>query len=199
MVETTVQPAAEGAVGGTPKRADPLADLSVLQRVSTAGLIPAGETVILALKPSRWFVMLSRGGLFVVWGIAMLAAWYFGPMLDMPIGTRGLQALVLAAGVAALLWSALDWQTRLYLLTDRRMVRVAGIIRQTVREVPLRNVQSVTMSRSARERLTGIGSLGVSSAGSDGYEVTWRMVSRPREALRVVREAVERYGRDGAP
>ncbi len=205
MVETGVQPAAGGVGGAVGTRGGArdggatLAGLSTLQRISTAGLIPEGEAVILAIKPSRWFLLLSRGGLWVGWLIALLAAWWLGPLLDTATGARGVIPLVLAAGVAIMLLAALDWQTRLYLLTDRRIVRIAGILRQTVREIPLRNIQSVTLTKSLRERLTGVGSLGVSSAGSDGYEVAWWMIGKPEETLRRVRETIDRYGPPGGP
>ncbi len=161
------------------------------------GVLPDGETVILALKPSVWFVLLSRLG----WLVAIVAAGVVWNLLS-DYGSitlpRSTIFSVTAAALAAVLgWRALDWQLRVYVLTDRRILRVSGVLRQTAIEVPLARVQSVVLVKSIRERLVGLGSVGVSSAGSDGVEVGWYMIRDPEEALATVRKAIDRYGRGG--
>ncbi|MFN0012877.1 MAG: PH domain-containing protein [Phycisphaerales bacterium] len=159
--------------------------------------MPDGETVILAVKPSIWFVLLSRLG----WLVAIVSvgvAWKLLSDFSSVTLPRSTIFSVTAAALAAVLgWRALDWQLRVYVLTDRRILRVSGVLRQTAIEVPLSRVQSVVLYKSIRERVVGIGSLGVSSAGSDGVEVGWYMVCDPEETLETVRQAIERYGRGG--
>ena len=94
-----------------------------------------------------------------------------------------------------LCWQALDWWNRLYILTDRRVVRRMGVLRIYVFETPLRHVQHTSVFASIRERLFALGTIGFATAGSDTYEAFWVMVAKPFDVHRVVVEAIERYGR----
>jgi hypothetical protein len=65
-------------------------------------------------------------------------------------------------------------------------------------EIPLARVQQVMLYKSLRERVCGLGTPGVSSAGSgDVSFVFWNMVSRPEERMRVMRETIDRYAGNG--
>lgn len=166
-----------------------------LQHSALLGTLPDGEAVILALKPSVWFVVLSRLG----WLLA-LAALGVGWNLVSGLGTIALPRSTIFSATAALLagvlgWRALDWQLRLYVLTDRRILRISGILRQTTTEIPLARVQCVALHKSLRERLCGLGSIGISSASAASAEVLWYMLRRPHEALAAVRDAVDRHTR----
>ena len=159
------------------------------------GTLPDGEAVILALKPSVWFVILSRFG----WLLAITALGV-GWNLVSDFGTIALPRSTIFSVTAALLagvlgWRAVDWQLRLYVLTDRRILRISGIVRQTTIEIPLAKVQSVALHKSLRERLCGLGSIGISSGSAQAVQVSWYMLRRPHEALAAVREAVDRHTR----
>ena len=47
----------------------------------------------------------------------------------------------------------LEWLSRLYVLTDKRMIAVAGVLRQGVSDVPLRNVRNLVIVRGVMDRL----------------------------------------------
>ncbi len=173
---------------------------------AAASCVPEGEVIILRLKPHPLFILLSvLAPVMICGGCALLFRWLSarpiqvlrGPVLEFPdLGRLWMAPLAFAA--MALCWQALEWCARTYLLTDRRVVRVSGVLRQVVIEVPLPRVQQVMMYRSFRERICGLGTPGISSAASGDLSfVFWNMVSRPGERTRVLRETIEKYGGAG--
>lgn len=169
-----------------------------------AAYLADGETVILALKPSFWFVVIKRAGalstLACLWllmaGIERLG-WF-----DFQLTGVGLAFIIIA--VALLLWLAIDRTTRLYLLTDKRVLRVSGILTRTSVEIPLHKVTTVALHRSFTERLTGVGSILFTSAAAGGGEgaagdLVWYMIDNPVAAVRTVRETLSRYGGGPTP
>lgn len=173
---------------------------------AAASCVPEGEVIILRLKPHPLFIVLSvLAPVLICAACAWLIRWVSarpiqllrGPVLEFPDLGR-LWMLPLAFAALALAWQTLEWWARTYLLTDRRVVRVSGVLRQVVIEVPLPRVQQVMMYRSFRERICGLGTPGVSSAASGDLSFAfWNMVSRPSERTRVLRETIQRYGGNG--
>ncbi len=160
------------------------------------GLLQGGEVIILLLRPSLLFVPLgSLGGLALVailaLGLALLAiriTW---------IPWSEAQAYALGAALAAgrLLWQTLDWWGRVYVLTDRRIIRRMGVLHVSAFEAPLRSIQHTSVFQRIRERLFGLGTIGFATAGSDVFDAFWVMVRHPFAVHRTVTEAIERYGR----
>lgn len=160
----------------------------------TPSFVPAGERVRLSIKPSPLFILLAPlRSLVATLGLSLGAfALLRGGWLTKSWGLDPALALWIGAGVAWLLLigSILDWLGRRYVLTDRRLLRVRGVLRQHVADVPLDRVQSLELSRRLRERLFGLGSVGVLTAGSGGLpELWWAMVPRPHAVLDRLREA----------
>lgn len=136
----------------------------------------------LSFPPSPWFIFLHRAG----WTLLFLAAFVVAIGLQSP----GAAVVALAAAIAHLALNALDRACRDYHLSDTHVVRRSGILRRAEVQVPLDRVQSITVLRSIRERLFGLGTLAVSTAGSDGFEFTWYMIPNPHAALDALRDRV---------
>ena len=92
-------------------------------------------------------------------------------------------------------WQALEWYSRVYILTDRRIIRRMGVLRVAVFETQLKNIQHTSVFRSVRERTLRLGSIGFATAGSDLFEAYWVMIERPFQVHRVVVRAIEKYGK----
>jgi hypothetical protein len=169
-----------------------------------AAYLAGGETVILALRPSFWFVVIKRAGsLAALAGLWLLMAlierlgWY-----DFNLAPIGLAFVFIAACV--LLWLAVDRASRLYLLTDKRVLRVSGIFSRTSVEIPLHKVTTVVLHRSFTERLVGVGSILFTSAaagggGAGGGDLVWYIVDGPASVVGTVRETLARYGGGPTP
>lgn len=160
-----------------------------------AHLVPPGEVVVLARRASLWYVLLAR----LEWLLAMAAV----TVVALVLGAHtwaGVSAVVVVASGAlpaalVLLYLALDWMTRLYLLTDRRVIRVQGIVRQTTVDVALERIENMTLARSARERLLGLGTLWFASAAATIGEFGWSYMTEPAAVMQTVRETIERRRR----
>jgi dephospho-CoA kinase len=134
------------------------------------------------------------GGIVAVTLLGRWAAAEWGaPGTTVTITWIGVGAL---AGV--LLWSCLDWAARTYTLTGGAVMRESGVIRRVRVEMPLRNVQNITIVRSLRERLFGLGTPVFASAAGGAGQFSWYMVSAPGEVVETVKRAVDQAG-GGAP
>jgi len=161
-----------------------------------ADLIQDDEVIILLIRPSAWYILLgSLGRLALIAIITMMLAYLPNRITWLP--WTDANAFTLGAGLVtlSLAWQTLDWFGRVYVLTDRRLIRKKGVLRVAVFEAALSRIQHTSVFRSMRERLTGVGTIGFATAGSDTYEAFWAMIARPYAVHKTVVEAINRYGR----
>ncbi|MEL7089313.1 MAG: PH domain-containing protein, partial [Planctomycetota bacterium] len=96
---------------------------------------------------------------------------------------------------ARLFWQFLEWLSRVYVLTDQRVVTLGGVLRVRVFEAPLNNLTHNELLFSLRERFFALGTLAFYTAGSGLAEAYWVMVARPLEVHAKVVETLKRYRR----
>lgn len=143
-----------------------------------------GEEVILVTRPHWLYLLLDRPGVSLFLIAVCIGVWF----ITTDWLTR-LCGVVLLVGW--LLWQLAERQSRTYVLTSRRVVSVAGLLRQRVVDAPIRNVRQVTMYKSIPERVLGLGSLGFATAGTGGQDVVWRLVERPGECFSEARKLID--------
>ena len=78
--------------------------------------------------------------------------------------------------VGVVVWNALVAQAREYVLTDRRILRGAGVFQRIVTDLPLTSIQHIELTRLVRERVFGLGSIGFNTAGTAWTEAYWVMI-----------------------
>ena len=160
-----------------------------------ADLLQGGETILLIVKPSPWYILLSILGPLVVLIALTVIAYVLAANATIP-GLNRREAiaagtLVLAARIT---WQVLEWLSRIYVLTDRRVIRRMGVLRTFTFETSLRNIQHTELIRTIRERLFCLGTVGFATAGTDVFEAFWVMVARPQAVHRRLVQAINRYG-----
>jgi hypothetical protein len=163
-----------------------------------ATVVPAehlqdGEVVILAVKPSRWFALLVSWPWIVLAGIVAVATWLAGGALAASHTARLVVLACCAVACTRVTVACFQWLGRLYVLTDRRVLRFRGIFREEVYGCPLRHLLHVHLSATLPERALGVGSL--LFQGDDrapAGEGHWLHLARPQEVLRLVEEARHR-------
>jgi uncharacterized membrane protein YdbT with pleckstrin-like domain len=164
------------------------------------GLIHDDEIIILLLRPSVLFIPLSCLPSVATLALAAFFFAYLAPFVatwQLWISWTGAQALSVGFGfiILRLAWQVLEWYSRVYVLTDRRVLRRMGVLRVAVFQAELKSIQHTSVFAGVRERLFGLGSIGFATAGSDTFDAFWVMVRQPFAVHRVVAEAIRRYGK----
>lgn len=143
-----------------------------------------GEEVIIVTRPHWLYLLLDRPGVSLFLFAVCIGVWF----ITTDWLTR-LCSVVLLVGW--LIWQLAERQSRTYVLTSRRVVAVAGLLRQRVVDAPIKNVRQVTMYKSIPERVLGLGSLAFATAGTGGQDVIWRLIERPGERFGQARKLID--------
>ncbi len=164
---------------------------SGVMEMPLAGAVPAelldgGETVLFAVKPSAWFVLIVSArwlAAAIVLGVLSYTvipsqyAWYASQA-----------AILMAAG--RLSWATFEWVARFYVLTNRRVMSIRGVIAAEIFAAPLRTIERTAVFESPGERVFRVGSVEFAS-GSMGRGA-WEIVARPVEMHERLQHAIRR-------
>jgi len=178
--------------------ADPLAGAAVRARADALlpdELLQPGEVIVLLLKPSVLYVVLACLKSLVL--IVLLTA--AGVTIARASGDGDLAQQIAVAGsglaLARVAWQFFEWLSRVYVLTDQRVIAVGGVLRVRVFETPFKHIAQTELYFSLRERVFALGTLVFSTPGTGGRDAAWEMVARPLEVHAKVVETLKRYGR----
>ncbi|MCK6457365.1 MAG: PH domain-containing protein [Phycisphaerae bacterium] len=153
-------------------------------------LLSGGEIVIFAIKPSLWFIPLVSArwiGAMVLLGLA--ARWLPWTSMTLP-----LMKLAVGLGLLRLAWATMQWSTRLYVLTNRRVMRIRGVFTVQIFECQLGRIQNTAITLSMTERVLRVGTILISTAAGveGGGSASWKIVARPVEIHEQLRAAIDR-------
>ncbi|HEX8746658.1 MAG TPA: PH domain-containing protein [Pyrinomonadaceae bacterium] len=81
-----------------------------------------------------------------------------------------------------------------YTLTDSKIEIDQGFIARTTRNIPLRNIQDVTVSASIPQRLLGFGNLIIDNASETGGTTVLRNINDPRHYADLLLRELRRWG-----
>ena len=130
----------------------------------------ADEQVIFTLRPTLIFVLI-RYGIAAVITIATAAV--VGIVSNRISGLSGPVAFAIILGVAIIVFSNPIYKHILrrravYTLTNHKLEMRYGIIAKITRNIPLRNIQDVTVTASVWQRLLNLGDIEIESASEAG-------------------------------
>jgi hypothetical protein len=182
--------ASEGTAGAAHATLAPLASLLSREHLQN------GETVLLVLRPSLWFIVFNSALFIAAVAFCLAAAIVFNG-LEGRLRERYLEiGIFLSAGWIT--WSVLLWLGRLYILTDLRILRLTGVFSRETFDCPLRRVAETRMLQSARDRLLRVGSIEITPSDSSMGHASWQTVARPAEVIQVIQAAITRARQSGA-
>jgi Bacterial PH domain/Short C-terminal domain len=160
------------------------------------GLLSTGERVMHREK-QHWFV--------VVWGarfaiLAVIAAVVLlilrgslsGPTQDV-LNYAGIALFV--GGVALLIWVVLRYLNQEYILTNRRVIAVEGVLNKRVTDSSLEKINDAMLTQSIFGRIFGFGDLEILTASEAGISL-FRMLINPMGFKRAMLDAKHEYERD---
>lgn len=130
----------------------------------------ADEQVIFTLRPTLIFVLIR----YVVAAVITIAAAALVGILSgsFPV-LGGINALLLILGVAVLvftnpIYNHILRRREVYTLTNHKLEMRYGIIAKITRNIPLRNIQDVTVTSSVWQRFLNLGDIEIESASEAG-------------------------------
>jgi hypothetical protein len=163
----------------------------------TSHLLQDGEVVLLILKPSLWFILLSALRFIAVVLISMITAALLNRYQYLPGQNLTYQELGLFVLGGRVMWAVLQWMGRLYILTDLRIIRLSGVFSLEIFDCPLRKVARTRLVRSMRERLTATGTIEIIPADDSLPINSWSTIARPVQVHEQVVAAINRAKQGG--
>jgi hypothetical protein len=168
-----------------------------------ADLLGGQEVIILAVKPSAWFVLLSSLPVLAsatVVGVVAYVVNVYHPRTPAQV----VLTLCAAGGMGRLIFACWQWLGRTYVLTNLRIIVVRGLMNVQVTAAGLTDVRRVVLEASLSERVVSAGSI-FCLAGTDAdpgrtdladpSAVAWNVISRPQQIHEIIEDAVRRAHR----
>jgi hypothetical protein len=166
------------------------------------GLLSTGERIAHREK-QHWFVLLWGAKLAVaaiILGLVLLLLTQaLPPDQREALGTImgfGSAALVIG-GLGVLGWHILRYLNQEYVLTNRRVIQVAGVLNKTSMDSSLEKINDARLSQSVFGRMFGFGDLDILTAAETGIE-RFRMIRNPVGFKKAMLDAKHEYERDVA-
>jgi len=193
MSTTTLESTSFSGIGpGTTAEAPPEESAASTENVRLpVELLDGGEVLILALKPSLWFVLFDSLKWIVAGGVVITGAALAGGRMDLVSYSALIQGtvLVIACRVAVAL---LRWVSRFYVLTNRRVLRICGVLRVHVLDIALVDVINTRVTVSWHEHGAGLGTIRFACEQAASNDTAWHNIARPDAVHAQVRRAIER-------
>jgi PH (Pleckstrin Homology) domain-containing protein len=164
----------------------------VVASAASEKLLHEGELILLAIKPSGWYVVLVSWPVLVVTAAIAAGAILASQVFNAVIPGQMICLLCLAAAAFRVAWACGQWVGKLYMLTSRRVVSIRGVGRVTIEDCPLTRIGSTHITHSTGERLLGIGTLAFRSREEGCPAGAWEHLSQPADVRELVEEAIRR-------
>lgn len=160
-------------------------------QVVPAELLDGGETVILALRPSMWYlVLVSARWLLGAAIVILLGPWLAG--VYPAISQLAITQFAVVVTAVRLVLALVQWSSRLYVLTNRRVMCYRGVTRICLFEAPLVRIRNTYVKTRSIERLCNVGSIGFSLEGRQKVDGWWEQVGEPHNVHKRIRRAIEK-------
>jgi uncharacterized membrane protein YdbT with pleckstrin-like domain len=142
-------------------------------------LLADREKIILIAR-QHWFLLLSVIAfeiviILILIAVTIIAGTYL-PEFALFIGAAG--AILLLLPIATMLRDILDWMNRQYIVSNRRVIQISGILNKNVTDSSLEKVTDVKMEQSAFGRLFDYGDIEILTASEFGVNL-FRRIEEP--------------------
>lgn len=139
-------------------------------------LLANRERIILVAR-QHWFILVGAIVLEIIMilvliGLTILAGFYW-EQFALLIGAIG--AVLLLIPLATLLRDILQWMNRQFIVTNRRVIQLSGVLNKNVTDSSLVKVTDVKMTQSAFGRLFDYGNIEILTASEFGVNLFQRI------------------------
>ncbi len=161
------------------------------QPAAAVAMLGGDELIELSLKPAVAFIaIVSARAVVCLLILASAAAWLARNQTSTTLAF--LSACFTLAALARVGWAAVKWASRLYVLTNRRVMRFSGVLHVSSAEVRLTLVRDVRLTQTRMQRLLRVATLEIQRDDAPGDPLIWDHIARPVEVAEIVRRAVRR-------
>jgi uncharacterized membrane protein YdbT with pleckstrin-like domain len=125
------------------------------------------EQVVFTLRPTMIFVAVR----YIIAALVLLAAAALMGLLASKVSEQVALLVILGVGLLAFanpVYHHIQRKREVYTLTNHKLEMRYGIIAKTIRNIPLRNIQDVTVTASVWQRFLNLGDIGIDSASETG-------------------------------
>jgi membrane protein YdbS with pleckstrin-like domain len=160
------------------------------------GLLSTGERLMHREK-QHWFVFVWGARYTILAVIVAVILLVFKNNLNQPFqDILNYAAIALfVGGVALLIWIVLRYLNQEYILTNRRVIAVEGVLNKKVTDSSLEKINDAMLTQSIFGRIFGFGDLEVLTASEAGISL-FRMLINPMAFKRAMLDAKHEYERD---
>lgn len=165
------------------------------------GLLSTGEHIIHRNKQHPFIFIWGARWTILAVILATLLLWISGNM-DTEGVSGTLKTLLIYAvlvmyigGIAVFAWTALRYVNQEYVLTNRRVIQVAGVLNRTATDSSLEKINDAVLSQSIFGRMFDFGDLRVLTAAEAGIE-QFRMIKGPITFKKKMLDAKHEYELD---
>jgi membrane protein YdbS with pleckstrin-like domain len=160
------------------------------------GLLSTGERIMHREK-QHWFVFVwgARYTIFAV--IAAVILLVLKENLSAPLRdiVNNVALALFVVGVAVLVWVFLRYLNQEYVLTNRRVIMVEGVLNKKSTDSSLEKINDAVLTQSIFGRIFGFGDLEVLTASEAGISL-FRMLVNPVAFKRAMLDAKHEYEQD---
>ncbi len=167
------------------------------------GLLSTGETVVHREKQHWWvFVWGAKWTIFAIIVAILLFAVGNGLAADGASGfvktvTGWVSAGLLVVGLAFLVWTTMTYLSQEYVVTNRRVIQVSGVVNKRAVDSSLEKINDAVLTQSVFGRALDFGDLEILTA-SDAAISDFHMLKRPIAFKKAMLDAKHEYERDVA-
>jgi hypothetical protein len=163
----------------------------VARQASLQQLLSEGELVLLSVKPSAWFIPLTSVRTLAVLALIAVGGHYLGRVLPMGIGPQTVEVSCGLLALGRLAVACCQWAGTLYVLTNRRVLRIRGAIKVAIVGCPLTDIRHTALLITGRlERFGKIGTLFFQTDRGNLTGGEWLHIARPTDILEAIDKAV---------
>ncbi|MFI5261928.1 MAG: PH domain-containing protein [Candidatus Limnocylindrales bacterium] len=156
-------------------------------------LLAPGEVVVMRSRQHVLALLLDARHALLAWAVTVIAVillLVFKPASDSaPLTALGWIALIsFVIGLVLFLLKAWSWSAQDYLVTNRRMLKVDGVINKHAADASLEKINDAVLDQNLLGRMLGYGDLNILTAAEDSRVDDYHMLARPTEFKKAMLE-----------
>ncbi len=158
-------------------------------------ILDGDEIIQLSIKPSLWYVPLASANMVAAMSMIAAVAAAVGTSLDWSPMVLLVFQLAVVCAVVRVAYASLQWASRLYLLTNRRVMIFRGVLSVSVTQLRLDRIAEADLCPEWYERPIGLGTVRLKPLSEAEESLNWTYLARPGEVHEVLVRAIRRSRR----